>query len=131
MRAIEPTTAGLYAIKRATIFRNIYPDGLNGAESASERRRIGEMTLDLDISAARTLAHGFIIRYGEPDAMPPTPDSISFMVDTLSFRLGGVSRADAWSHIGIKPSRGRALLTRNHAAFNWPIWYTLLSAALE
>lgn len=66
-----------------------------------------------------------------PDDMPPPTDLVSILLETLSQRLGGVSRADAWRSIGINPNRGRGLLGRNAEAIDWPIWYTLREAAIK
>lgn len=65
----------------------------------------------------------------EPQEMPPVVDDIAFMIETIAFRYGQTSRADVWRLIGIKPERGRALLTRNHNAFDWPIFFTMREAA--
>lgn len=62
--------------------------------------------------------------------MPPSTDLVAILLETLAQRLGGVSWAMAWQSIGIKPSRGRDLLTRSAQALDWPIWYTLREAAL-
>jgi hypothetical protein len=65
-----------------------------------------------------------------PAEMPADPDDIAILLETLSQRLGGVSRAMAWRAIGVNPGRGRDLLARNAAALGWPIFFTLRSAAL-
>lgn len=65
-----------------------------------------------------------------PAEMPADPDMVGLLLETLSQRLGGVSRADCWRHIGVNPNRGRDLLTRNANALDWPIFFTLRSAAL-
>lgn len=62
--------------------------------------------------------------------MPPSSDLVAILLETLSQRLGGVSRADAWRAIGVNPNRGRGLLGRNAQAVDWPIWYTLRETAL-
>lgn len=63
--------------------------------------------------------------------MPPSTDLVAILLETLAQRLGGGSWAMAWHSIGIKPSRGRDLLTRSAHALDWPIWYTLREAALH
>lgn len=62
--------------------------------------------------------------------MPAPPDLVALLLDALSQRLDGVSRAQAWQSIGINPNRGRDLLARNARALDWPIWKTLRDAAL-
>lgn len=63
--------------------------------------------------------------------MPPSTDLVAILLETLAQRLDGLSWAAAWQSIGIKPSRGRDLLTRSAQALDWPIWYTLREAALR
>ena len=65
-----------------------------------------------------------------PAEMPADPDDVAILLETLSQRLGGVSRAMAWRSIGINPNRGRDLLTRNASALDWPIFFTLRAAAI-
>lgn len=55
--------------------------------------------------------------------MPADPDMIGVLLETLSQRLGGVSRADCWRHIGVNPNRGRDLLARSANALDWPIFF--------
>lgn len=65
-----------------------------------------------------------------PAEMPADPDDIAILLEAMSQRLGGVSRAMVWRSIGINPNRGRDLLARNASALDWPIFFTLRSAAL-
>lgn len=62
------------------------------------------------------------------DDMPPDQEDIRILLDALSLKICGTSRADAWRHIGISPNQGRGLLGRNHSQFNWPIFFTLREA---
>jgi hypothetical protein len=63
--------------------------------------------------------------------MPADPDDVSLLLDVIGFRHGLTTRADCWRRIGINPERGRALLTRNKTALDWPIWRALVAEALE
>lgn len=62
--------------------------------------------------------------------MPPSTDHVALLLDTIAFKIGATSRAEAWRHIGVNPNRGRDLLARNAQAVDWPIWFTLRHAAL-
>lgn len=62
--------------------------------------------------------------------MPADPDDVSLLLDVIGFRHGLTTRADCWRRIGINPERGRALLTRNKTALDWPIWRALVAEAL-
>lgn len=83
----------------------------------------------LDLDAARIIHDEIMTVTG--DDMPPSTDLVAILLETLSQRLGGVSRADCWRSIGVNPNRGRGLLGRNAHALDWPIWYTLREAALR
>lgn len=65
------------------------------------------------------------------DDMPPATDDVALLLDAIAFRIGATTRADAWRSIGINPNRGRDLLARNAQAVDWPIWFTLRTAALQ
>ncbi|MEC9346041.1 MAG: hypothetical protein VYB54_07425 [Pseudomonadota bacterium] len=65
------------------------------------------------------------------DDMPPDPDMVGLLLETLSQRLDGMGYAAAWRHIGVNPNRGRDLLARSWQSVDWPIWKTLRDAALE
>lgn len=62
--------------------------------------------------------------------MPADPDDVALLLETLSQRLGGVSRAMAWRAIGVNPNRGRDLLARNASALDWPVFFTLRATAI-
>lgn len=64
------------------------------------------------------------------DDMPPPTDIVAVLLETVSQRRGGISRASVWRSIGINPNRGRDLMARSASAVDWPIWYTLRQAAL-
>lgn len=62
--------------------------------------------------------------------MPPPPDDLSLLIDTICMRNRFTARAEAWRHIGINPNRGRDLISRSARAIDWPIWFTTRAYAL-
>ena len=62
--------------------------------------------------------------------MPVDPDMTGILLETLSQRLGGISRADCWRHIGVNPHRGRDLMARSAGSLDWPTFFTLRAEAL-
>jgi hypothetical protein len=103
---------------------------MNGAALAVLRADALAGDLD-DRAAAKSAGMVFdrLISIGVDD-MPADPDDVAILLETLSQRLGGASRATAWRSIGLNPNRGRDLLARNSNALDWPIFFTLRYAAL-
>lgn len=126
-------TDSLTHLARALVIRSISSGGdehMNGARLAVLRADalIGShddhpATRDAQTAYDRIMA----VKAGD---MPADPDMIGVLLETLSQRLGGVSRADCWREIGVNPHRGRDLLSRNAHALDWPIFFTLRETAL-
>jgi hypothetical protein len=129
----EDRVTDITQLSRALAIRAISrgsDETMNGAALAVVRADaiIGEYDRELATQFARETYDRLMAT--TPAEMPADPDDIAILLETLSQRLGGVSRAMAWRSIGINPNRGRDLLTRNAASLDWPIFFTLRAAAL-
>ena len=124
----------IHHVARALIYGQREDSATPGAGKASLRREImvqqpgvfglGFPPADMiDKTIARIMAAGI-------EDMPPDTSDVILLLDTIAFRHGYTSRADAWRHIGITPNRGRDLQARNAHSLDWPIWFTLRHAAL-
>jgi hypothetical protein len=99
------------------------------AQGALRRDIMARPPTEHEVSAARHHFHRLMNKRIED--MPPGPDDLSLLVDTICMRRGFTARADAWRSIGISPDRGRELLARNKHAIDWPIWKTARDAAFS
>lgn len=123
-------TPALAALARALAYRALKDGEGNGAAQAALRRRILANTKVLEVTPPRvTEAFDRLMAVKITD-MPPPTDDVSLLLDALAMRIGATNRADAWRSIGINPNRGRDLLARNAEAVDWPIWWTLRTAAI-
>jgi hypothetical protein len=111
--------------------------GGHGSEAAMNGAALAALRSDVLIgahadnpaAAEEDDIHDRIMAIGIQD-MPPPTDLVALLLDALSQRLDGCSRAEAWRSIGINPNRGRDLIARNSHALDWPVWKTLRDAAL-
>ena len=122
-----PETDALIALSRALTYRERMSHTAPGTELAALRAVIMQQGADLDRA---TGARDRLVAIRLAD-MPPATDDLALLLDTLAFRIGAHSRADAWRAIGISPNRGRDLLARNAHGVDWPVWRTMRLYALE
>ncbi len=116
---------------RALFVRSMAADEtMNGAALAVIRADAAIGAHDERIDGAITRATLTRLLSIGVDDMPASPVDVAILLETLSQRLAGVSRAMVWRAIGVNPNRGRDLLARNAAALDWPIFFTLRHAAL-
>ena len=122
----------------ATTIHHVARALIYGQREDSATPGAGKATLRREIMAAPEPRLGStdalqIIRRLESagiEDMPPETSDVILLLDTIAFRHGYTSRADAWRHIGITSDRGRSLQARNAHSLDWPIWFCLRHAAL-
>lgn len=123
-------TPGLAALARALAYRAMRDGEAPGRGQAALRDRILDNTKILDVVPPRVEEAYRRLMAVKITDMPPSTDDVSLLLDALAMRIGATKRADAWRAIGINPNRGRDLLARYAGSVDWPIWYTLRTAAL-
>lgn len=121
------------ALARALAIIAIAKDGgvhCRGAALVALRRDALTGAYDGHPATADGDVYGRLIMAIDVPDMPPATDLVVVLLETLSQRLGGVSRAQTWRSIGVNSNRGRDLLARNAEAVDWPTWKVLRDAAL-
>lgn len=121
----------IHHVARALIYGQREDSATPGAGKATLRREIMAHPHPLSVIATLGASQAIVrLEAAGIEDMPPDTSDVILLLDTIAFRHGYVSRADAWRHIGITPDRGRSLQARNAHSLDWPIWFTLRHAAL-
>lgn len=128
------TDALLHLARAIEYQRRMWADGSapGRAQVALRESILALSAKDLGVTAMRqaeaTLAK---LRALTPDDMPPPPEDLATLIDTIAMRHGFTSRADAWRMIGVAPDTGRGLLGRQASAISWPVIFTARAYALD
>lgn|GEM_PF-6433662 len=80
--------------------------------------------------AAVLEVYGQIIACDAPHKMPQDPRLLRLLVDAAAALHGEKTRAIGWQILGVKPNRGRTLLSKDLTDLEWPIWHTALNFGL-
>lgn len=74
--------------------------------------------------------YGQIIACDAPHKIPTDPRLLRLLVDAAAALHGEKTRAIGWQILGIKPTRGRSLLSKEPMEIDWPTWHAAMSFGL-
>tara|TARA_R110000744_G_scaffold44544_4_gene99304 strand:- start:638 stop:1054 length:417 start_codon:yes stop_codon:yes gene_type:complete len=103
---------------------------LRGAALVSLRRAVAAGSYDSHPAADAYRSERRRISRLKIEDMPPAPEDVWLLVETISQANGIIGQAGAWAKIGVSENRGREYLTRASGSVDWPVWFALRHTAL-